>query len=140
MEMIDASPFALRVTGPLGSTLHRLSRGRTIVGRSEMADVVIEDVFAARRHCALDWDDHLACHALSVWGPNGVSVNGPLLHAGTESRQLSAGDELRIGGVSLRYERAAETQSIACPATPPQNLPAAIARPIIETAAGEADE
>ena len=109
MEMIDASPFALRVTAPVGSWTHRLSRGRTIVGRSEAANVEIDEIFAARRHCALDWDERRACHLLSVWGINGVSVNGTLIHAGKEPRPISAGDELRIGGVSLRYERVAET-------------------------------
>jgi pSer/pThr/pTyr-binding forkhead associated (FHA) protein len=69
-----------------------------------MADVEIDEIFAARRHCALDWDDNLQCHLLSVWGRNGVSVNGTIVHAGTEPRPLFAGDEVRIGGVSMRYE------------------------------------
>jgi hypothetical protein len=109
MGMIDASPFALRVTGPTGSWRRRLPKGRTIVGRSETADVNISEIFAARRHCALDWDERLACHALSVWGPNGVSVNGTIFHAGTELLPMSVGDEFRIGNVSLRCERVAET-------------------------------
>jgi len=107
--MTDAAPFALRVITPEKSWLHWLSRGRTIVGRSETADVEIDEILAARRHCALDWDERRACHLLSVWGPNGVSVNGTLIHAGKEPRPISAGDELRIGGVSLRYESVAET-------------------------------
>jgi predicted component of type VI protein secretion system len=111
--MIDDSPFALRVATPTGSWLRRLSKGRTIVGRSKTADVEIEEIFAARSHCALDWDDNLKCHLLSVWGPNGVSVNGTFLPVGTERRPLSAEDELRIGGVSLRYEGVSETPDIA---------------------------
>jgi pSer/pThr/pTyr-binding forkhead associated (FHA) protein len=106
MGMIDDSPFALRVTDPMGSRLHRLSRDRTIVGRHEAADVKIGEIFAAPRHCALDWDDRLACHLLKVWGRNGVTVNGTMVHAEAEPRPLSAGDELRIGGTSLRYEEA----------------------------------
>jgi pSer/pThr/pTyr-binding forkhead associated (FHA) protein len=107
MEMIDASPFALRVTGPTGSSLHRLPKGRTIVGRSETADVNISEIFAARRHCALDWDERLECHLLSVWGPNGVGVNGAIFRG--ETKPLSAGDKFRIGDVYLWYERVAET-------------------------------
>jgi hypothetical protein len=113
MEIIDAAPFALRATTPEKNWIHRLSKGRTIVGRSKMADVEIEEIFAARSYCALDWDDNLKCHLLSVWGPNGVSVNGAFLPVGTERRPLSAEDELRIGGVSLRYEGVSETPDIA---------------------------
>jgi hypothetical protein len=83
------------------------------VGRSERADVEIAEILAARSHFALDWDDHLGCHLLSVWGPNGVNVNGAIVHAGTEPRPLSAGDELRIGGISMRYEGGAETDCSA---------------------------
>jgi pSer/pThr/pTyr-binding forkhead associated (FHA) protein len=107
-KMIEASPFALRVTDPIGKRLHRLSKGRTIVGRHPAADVKIEEIGAARQHCALDWDDHLACHLLDVWGVNGVSMNGTLLRQGAEPRPLSAGDEICIEDTSLRYEEANE--------------------------------
>jgi pSer/pThr/pTyr-binding forkhead associated (FHA) protein len=90
----------------MGSRIHQLSRGRTIVGRSKTAHVEIEEIFAARSHCVMDWDDHLGRHLLSVWGINGVSVNGTMVHAGTEPRPLFAGDELRIGGASLLYVEA----------------------------------
>jgi hypothetical protein len=50
MRMIDASPFALRMTTPLRSWLLRLPRGRTILGGSSTADVFIEERFAARQH------------------------------------------------------------------------------------------
>jgi pSer/pThr/pTyr-binding forkhead associated (FHA) protein len=112
MGMIDASPFALRVTDPKESRLHRLSRVRTIVGRRPSADVKIEEVFAAGQHCALDWDDNLACHLLEVWGPNGIYLNGTLVHMGPERLPLSVGDELRIGGISMRYEEAIERGSV----------------------------
>src|SRR5262245_17652063 len=102
--MTNDSPFALRVTTPTGSWIRRLPKGRTIVGRSERADVEIAEILAARSHCALDWDDRPGRHLLSVWGPNGVSVNGAIVQAGTEPRPLSAGDEIRVGDVSLRYE------------------------------------
>jgi predicted component of type VI protein secretion system len=111
--MTDNSPFALRVTGPMGSWIHRLSKGRTIVGRTKTADVEISEIFAAPNHCALDWDERLACHVLSVWGPNGVSVDGTFLPEESESRPLSTGDELRLGDVSLRYERSHEHPGIA---------------------------
>jgi hypothetical protein len=39
--------------------------------------------------------------------------DGFVLHAGTEPRPISAGDELSIGGVSLRYERLIETSGLA---------------------------
>lgn len=113
MGVVDASPFVLRVTGPVGSGLHRLPRGRTIVGRSRVGhpDIEIGEIGAAPRHCVLDWDDHLACHRLMVWGRNGVRVNGALVFAEAEPRLLSAGDELRIGSTSLRYEEAVESAS-----------------------------
>jgi pSer/pThr/pTyr-binding forkhead associated (FHA) protein len=120
----DASPFALRVTDSTSSRLHRLSTGRTIVGRADTADVKIDEIFAARRHCALDWSDRQACHLLSVWGPNGVGVNGASLPSGTEPRPMSAGDEICVGGVSLRYERVAETTGIASYPATPQDPPA----------------
>jgi hypothetical protein len=103
----DESPFMLRVTGPVGTDVYRLSRGRTIVGRSRVGlpDVQIGELSAAGRHCVLDWDDASACHRLSVWGMNGVSVNGTLVLPEGDPRLLSAGDELLIGNTSLRYER-----------------------------------
>jgi pSer/pThr/pTyr-binding forkhead associated (FHA) protein len=78
------------------------------VGRHPAADVKIEEVFAARKHCVLDWDDNLECHLLNVWGRNGIYLNGTLVHMGAEPLPLSAGDELRIGGTSMRYEEAIE--------------------------------
>ena len=106
MEASDLSSYVLRVTSPQGSGVHRLPRGRTIIGRSAVGDpdIAIGDVLAAPRHCVLDWDPQLACHRLTVWGVNGVSVNGMLVIANAESRPLSAGDELRIGQTSLWYE------------------------------------
>jgi hypothetical protein len=95
----------------MGNRLHRLSKGTTVVGRSETVDVEIEEIFAARRHCALYWDERLGCHLLTVWGINGVGVNEIMVYAGTESRPLSAGDELRIGGASLWYEQVIESRS-----------------------------
>ncbi|HEY8461793.1 MAG TPA: FHA domain-containing protein [Blastocatellia bacterium] len=118
MEMIDVSPFAIRVTGPAegqhpGIRLIRLPKGRTIAGRNLAVDVYIAERFAAQRHFVLDWDDQLERHPLSVWGINGLILNGTFLPQGTERRPLSVGDELRIGGVSLRHESVSETPDIA---------------------------
>jgi FHA domain len=106
MGGVDVSPFVLRGTGPVASGLYRLSKGRTVVGRSKVGapDIEIAELCAAPRHFALDWDDHLACHHLTVWGINGIGVNGTLVLAKAEPRGLSDGDELRVGSTSLLYE------------------------------------
>jgi pSer/pThr/pTyr-binding forkhead associated (FHA) protein len=108
MGIFDVSPFELRVTDPKESRLHRLWGLRTVVGRHPAADVNIEEVFAAQKHCELIWDDNLACHLLIVYGRNGIYLNGTLVHMEAGPLPLSAGDELRIGGISMRYEEAIE--------------------------------
>ncbi len=104
MRNLD-SPFVLRLQGTGVGGVHRLSRHRTVVGRSRvgMPDVEIFELEAAPRHCVLDWDEQHDSHVLTVCGINGLRLNNELVFDGDEPRVLLDGDQIRIGATTLVY-------------------------------------
>lgn len=73
------------------------------IGRSMGSDLVIPFTSVSRRHAVVEWGgDGFHCHDLL--SQNGTQVNGKRVPCW----RLRAGDEIRIGGVSIRFrERAA---------------------------------
>ena len=101
------SPFAVQLKGADVSGVFRLSRSRTVVGRSKvgMPDVELNEVAAAPRHCVINWNEEHKSHLLSVIGINGVYLNEKFLSSSNEPRTLQEGDEIRIGETTLVYTR-----------------------------------
>ncbi len=67
--------------------------GRTLLGRHDSCQVVLDDPLASRRHAAVQFDGHHAT-VQDLGSVNGVLVNGERI---VESAQLNNGDEVRLG-------------------------------------------
>lgn len=106
---VRESPFVLQINGTEihGFRYYRLSRSRTIVGRSNvgMPDLVIFDDLAAPRHCALEWDEEMECHKLRSLGINGLYLNDQLIGDNRGLQTLEDSDVIRIGNTMLIYTR-----------------------------------
>lgn len=96
--------LALRVTeGPreLRGTRVTLT-GPVVIGRSPDADIVIADDFVSSRHArVVPSGEDVVLEDLG--STNGTVLNGALLGAPAE---LSSGDEITLGTVRLRVEKA----------------------------------
>jgi hypothetical protein len=95
-----AGPVLL--VGPTADEVYTLpERGYVLIGREEHCDVVVPDPTVSRRHAAVrrregeDWLEDLDSRG-------GTSVNGTRLSA---PRRLIDGDEIRLAGHELRYQR-----------------------------------
>lgn len=88
---------SLRCWMRIGGHDVELRVGRTLIGRHDSCQVVLDDPLASRRHAAVQFDGHTAVvHDLG--SVNGVLVNGARIN-GTEA--LRNGDELRLGNQSI---------------------------------------
>lgn len=71
-----------------------LARARTVVGRREDADLVLNSRAVSKEHCVLTVSDGVV-EIEDLGSTNGVSVNGTRLEAGTK-RRLFHGDSVRL--------------------------------------------
>ncbi len=67
--------------------------GRTLLGRHDSCQVVLDDPLASRRHAAVQFDGQTAV-VQDLGSVNGVLVNGERIR---QSSVLNNGDELRLG-------------------------------------------
>ena len=84
-----------------GEFLYPLKIGINTVGRSGDNDVVVEDAYASRRHCAILVHSNRACEIYDTASKNGTYVNGSRV-AGPAT--LKAGDEIRISGQQFIFQ------------------------------------
>lgn len=73
--------------------IYPLKVGINTVGRSPDNDVVVQDAFVSRRHCAILVHAGGACEVYDTASKNGTFVNGRKI-AG--SHRLGSGDEIRM--------------------------------------------
>jgi hypothetical protein len=73
--------------------IYPLKTGINTVGRSRENDVVVEDGFISRRHCAVLVHRHSACELHDTASKNGTYLNGRRISGPTP---LRSGDEIRI--------------------------------------------
>jgi pSer/pThr/pTyr-binding forkhead associated (FHA) protein len=73
--------------------IYPLKVGLNTVGRSEDNDVVIDDAYISRRHCAIVVHASDTCELHDTASKNGTYLNGRRLSGPT---RLSYGDEIRI--------------------------------------------
>ena len=74
----------------------------TVIGRNESCDLIVSDPLVSRRHCQILWDG-VYCTVEDLGSTNGTFVNGRAVAA---VAPLGFGDEIAIGQVRLRLERA----------------------------------
>jgi hypothetical protein len=73
--------------------IYPLKVGLNTLGRSGDNDVVVEDAYVSRRHCAILVHLHRACELHDTASKNGTYVNGAKLAGPTV---LKSGDEIRV--------------------------------------------
>jgi hypothetical protein len=73
--------------------IYPLKVGLNTLGRSGDNDVVVEDAYVSRRHCAILVHLHRACELHDTASKNGTFVNGAKLAGPTA---LKSGDEIRV--------------------------------------------
>ena len=76
-----------------------VDRPRTVIGRSQRSDFVLDDPNVSRRHCEIQQQAD-GWHLVDLESTNGVSVNGRRVR----SARLSPGDEITIGTSALRFD------------------------------------
>jgi pSer/pThr/pTyr-binding forkhead associated (FHA) protein len=88
-----AAPATLEVWLVDREYIYPLKVGLNTMGRSADNDVVVEDLYVSRRHCAVlvHHDNH--CMLQDVASKNGTFLNGSKIAGPT---QLKSGDEIRI--------------------------------------------
>jgi hypothetical protein len=76
-----------------GEFIYPLHVGINTVGRASENDVVVDDAYASRRHCALLVHSNKTCELHDTASKNGTHVNGTRIAGPT---LLHSGDEIRI--------------------------------------------
>jgi len=89
----DPTPAGLQCWLMDGDFIYPLKVGLNTLGRSEENDVVVEDSFVSRRHCAILVHLHRPCELHDTASKNGTFLNGTRLAA---PASLKSGDEIRI--------------------------------------------
>ena len=78
-----------------GNLIHPLEIGVNTLGRSSENDVVVEDAYVSRRHCAILLHTSQGAELHDMASKNGTYLNGTRL---TGPATLKPGDEIRISG------------------------------------------
>jgi hypothetical protein len=101
-EALEEAPEAKAVSRALltldGKTFV-VDRPRTVIGRSQRSDLVLDDPNVSRRHCEIQLQDD-GWHLVDLESTNGVSVNGRQVR----SALLSPGDRITIGTSVLQFD------------------------------------
>lgn len=107
-QELKTSDFALRVeAGVDQGQVFLLLKDQMIVGRSPAVEIEIHEIFAARRHFAIVWDEVQGAHCIITWSVNPVFVNGVELERNADSlKKLEPGDLILLGDTVFVYDRA----------------------------------
>lgn len=96
-----------------GEFIYPLRVGLNTVGRSSENDVVLEDAYASRRHCALLVHSNDTCELHDTASKNGTLVNGARIAGPT---LLKSGDEIRISNSQFVFQaRGEDAQAFPAP-------------------------
>jgi pSer/pThr/pTyr-binding forkhead associated (FHA) protein/tetratricopeptide (TPR) repeat protein len=80
------------------ATTHRLSKDKLVIGRSQEADIILDDPSVSRRHCVIEARKGVY-YARNISASNPLTINAEPV---TEKR-LYSGDQLAIGTWSLAF-------------------------------------
>ena len=82
-----------------GIETYTIERGWTRIGRSENADICLDDPTVSRRHALIVAEPGKGLRVLDDRSLNGVLVNGERVGEAV----LAHGDEIRLGDVAIRF-------------------------------------
>jgi pSer/pThr/pTyr-binding forkhead associated (FHA) protein len=100
--------------------LYPLKVGLNTMGRSADNDVVVEDLYISRRHCAILVHHDFTCVLQDVASKNGTYLNGSRIAGPTK---LKAGDVIRICNRQFVFQtRTAQPQGPVPPPPPTQTI------------------
>jgi len=86
-------------TSPAGlATAHRLSQAKMVIGRSQEADIVLDDPSVSRHHCVIEAREGVY-HIRNISASNPLTINDEPAN----EKRLYSGDQLRIGAWSLAF-------------------------------------
>lgn len=83
---------------PAPGTIFRFSKGRMIIGRTD-ADIRIDDEKISRKHALIEAISRENIYLKDLASTNGTLLNGHRIMM----KKLSAGDEIAVGRVRLRF-------------------------------------
>ena len=89
--------------GPPAGTVFRLTKGRTILGRSD-ADIALEDERISRKHALIEAISRENIYLKDLASTNGTFLNGQRVSV----KKLNSGDRIKLGGTTLVF-RALDT-------------------------------
>jgi hypothetical protein len=95
-----------------GEFVYPLKVGVNTLGRSSDNDVVIDDPFASRRHCAILVHVNQNSEVHDTASKNGTYINGTRLSGPTA---LKPGDEIRVSNHQFIYLTRDDDMDAACP-------------------------
>jgi hypothetical protein len=84
-----------------GEFIYPLKVGLNTLGRSSDNDVVVEDAYVSRRHCAILVHSTQTCELHDTASKNGTYLNGTRLAGPTT---LKPGDEIRVSNQQLIFQ------------------------------------
>jgi pSer/pThr/pTyr-binding forkhead associated (FHA) protein len=94
-----APPAVSRALLTMDGKTFVIDRPRTVIGRSQRADLVLDDPNVSRRHCEIQQQDG-GWQLVDLESTNGVAVNGHRVR----TAQLSPGDRITIGTSALLFD------------------------------------
>jgi serine/threonine protein kinase len=97
--------FELQVfhKGQLTQARFPLPRRWVAIGRAVESDIVIQDDYCSRNHCAIYWDEKTGQHVLIVIkAKHGVKINGELVRG---NQALIPGDCIQVASTRMVFER-----------------------------------
>lgn len=108
----DVRPIAeiIIVDGPDAGIRFRVETERIAIGRGRNDNLQLRDVAVTREHLLVEWNADADCHVMIQNGDSFTAFNGILASQNAGVRhQLADGDQIQIGGTTLRYFRASTT-------------------------------
>ncbi len=94
--------------------IYPLKVGLNTIGRMPDNDVVLQDPFVSRRHCAILVHAGAACEVHDIASKNGTFLNGKKIDGPTA---LASGDEIRMCGKQLVFLTKSDGPANADPMT-----------------------
>ncbi len=102
----ETGAFFLGVNEPVTGLTFRISMGRTVIGRENACDVVLNDPTVSAKHAEVVMRPE-SCTVTNMMATNGTRVNGDTV----SSVVLADGDVLRFGRVTLVYKDVPTTRA-----------------------------
>ena len=95
-DSVPARPYLLAISGPAVGQMFRL-RSELTIGRSETADIVLNEPGISRQHARVSWEEDGSILVCDLNSTNGIEINGV-----SKARCiLEDGDRIQIGDSTI---------------------------------------